>query len=254
LEKQMPYGFYISAEGANAQSSRIEVIANNLANVDTVGFKRELAIVQARNAEAIDKGLVIPHAGHLEDVGGGTMLRQTMTDFSTGAMKHTGLPTDLALTGEGFFQVKKGNETFLTRAGNFTVTSRGELVTQQGYSVLDENGSSIVINPEMKNWQISDSGTLIQGDTAKNLAIVKPASEQELVKHGENLFSTKAQTPAVAPADRRVASGYLEQSGVQPTIEMTSMIEASRIFEMNLNMMKTQDQMLGNLISRELKV
>ncbi|MGD0517960.1 MAG: flagellar basal-body rod protein FlgF [Thermoguttaceae bacterium] len=249
----MPYGLYISAEGANAQSSRLDVIANNLANVDTVGFKRELACFQARYAEAIDKGTVIPGSGNMEDIGGGVLFRQTKTDFSPGAVKRTNNPASVAILGEGFFTVKKGDETFLTRAGNFEVNSRGELVTPQGYGVLDESGGPVVINPEIKHWDISDAGALRQAGNVQNLAIVKPASNESLVKYGENLFRSTTQTETIPQAERRVASGCLEMSAVSPTLEMTAMIEASRLFEANVSMMKTQDQILGSLISRVLK-
>ncbi len=250
----MPYGFYISAEGANVQSSRLEVIANNLANVDTVGFKRDLAVFKARNAEAIEKGLVIPGTGAQEDIGGGVLFRQTLTDFSPGKIKPTKNPSNLAILGDGFFVVKKGDETFLTRAGNFEITPRGDLITPQGYAVLDESGSPIALNPSVKEWEINDSGTLLQGDSSRNLAIVKPASNSELIKHGENLFRASSNTQPVPQAERRVSSGYLEMSDVQPTMEMTGMIEASRLFEINLNMMKTQNDTIGSLINRILRV
>jgi flagellar basal-body rod protein FlgF len=249
----MPYGLYISAEGANAQSSRLDVIANNLANIDTVGFKRELACFQARYAEAVNKGLAIPGNGNLEDIGGGVLFRQTKTDFSAGAVKRTDNPAHVAILGDGFFTVKKGNETFLTRAGNFELNSRGELVTPQGYAVLDESGGPVVINPDVKHWEISDTGALRQPGNVQNLAIVKPAANENLVKYGENLFRSMTPTESVPAAERRVASGCLEMSAVSPTLEMTAMIEASRLFEANISMMKTQNQTLGSLIDRVLK-
>ncbi len=250
----MPYGLYISAEGANAQSSRLDVIANNLANVDTVGFKRELASFQARYAEAVDQGSAIPGSGALADIGGGILFRQTKTDFSAGPVKNTQNPAHVAILGEGFFTVKKGNETFLTRAGNFEFNSRGELVTPQGYNVLDESGAPVLLNLDDKNWAISDTGALRQRGRMQNLAIVKPASNETLVKEGENLFRSSKPPEAVPPDQRRVASGCLEMSAVRPTLEMTSLIETSRFFEANVNMMKTQDQMLGALVNRVLKV
>ncbi|MGW8257937.1 MAG: flagellar hook-basal body protein [Thermoguttaceae bacterium] len=249
----MSYGYYISAEGANVQSSRLDVIANNLANVDTIGFKRDLAVFQARYAEAVSKGLVMPGAGAKEDVGGGTLFRQTKTDFSQGKVKETGDPSNLAILGDGFFVVKKGDEKLLTRAGNFQLTPRGELITPQGYSVLDESRVPVVVNPQ-QHWEIDGAGRLLQGDTAIELAMVKPKSNQDLVKTGENLFRSLSATTALVPAERSVASGYLEHSTVEPTLEMTALIEASRFFEINLSMMKTQDDTLGALVNRVLKV
>ena len=110
----MPYGIYLSAEGAQAQSRRLEVIANNLANVNTVGFKKEFAIMQARYSEAIAAGTASPGSGSLADIGGGVRMEETKTDFSQGPTRRTGSPTDLAISGDGFFAVRKGQETLLT--------------------------------------------------------------------------------------------------------------------------------------------
>jgi flagellar basal-body rod protein FlgF/flagellar basal-body rod protein FlgG len=251
----MPYGLYISAEGANAQSIRLDTISNNLANVETVGFKRELAILQARPAEAVARGLVMPGRGSLEDLGGGVEVRETKTDFSEGPMKYTKDPRNLAIHGEGFFQVKKGDETFLTRAGNFETTARGELITPQGYAVLNDSGQPVVLNTDEKTFQFSEAGELLQkGSSPQKLAIVKPESLTDLVKHGENLFRPTTDTQPIPDDQRRVAAGYLEASSVKPTLEMTAMIEASRVFEANVNMLKTQDQTLGSLISQVLRV
>lgn len=246
----MPYGLYISAEGAHAQSTRLDVIAHNLANVDTVGFKRELAVLQARYAEAIEQGMQAAGTGSLDDQGGGIMVRETRTDHSPGPLRETGFPTDLAIKGDGFFMVRKAEATFLTRAGNFMLTPRGELTTQQGYSVLDENGTPIRINPEDDTWRISQSGTLRQQGVTQRLALVKPQSPTELVRVGENLFRPLSEPQPVPPYERSVISGYLEESGVKPTTEMVALIEASRLLEANVNMMQTQDEMLGGLINR----
>jgi flagellar basal-body rod protein FlgF len=250
----MPYGLYISAEGAQAQSSRLDVIANNLANVDTVGFKRDLAIFQARYAEAVAQGSMMPGRGNREDIGGGILVRQTKTDFSEGPLKRTRNPQHLAIEGDGFFVVRKGQENFLTRAGDFSFTSKGELVTQQGYSVLDEDGQPVLLNPDQKEFQFTEAGELQQRDVSQRLALVKPVSPEELVKHGENLFRCNGRPQPVPAGERKVAPGFLESSGVQPTVEMTAMIEASRFLEANLNIMKAQDQMLGSLVTRLMKV
>ncbi len=125
----------------------MEVIANNIANVDTAGFKRDLAVMQSRYAEAIERGAVSPGAGTINDIGGGVQFRQTVTDFSPGPLRKTGNPTDVALQGDGFFVVRKGQERLLTRAGNFRLTADGDLVSQQGYPVLAEGNSQIRVNP-----------------------------------------------------------------------------------------------------------
>jgi len=246
----MPYGLYLSADGAHAQSQRLEVLANNLANVDSVGFKRELAVFQARYAEEIARGGQAPGTGSLEDVGGGIFVRQTKTDFAPGPLKRTGIPSDVAIEGEGFFLVQKDDEQLLTRAGNFRLTERGELVTQQGYPVLSDGGTPIVIDPANGPWQLMPSGAIRQRGAVQSLAVVKAGSPGELVRVGENLFRPLATPEPVAASDRLVAGGYLELSAVQPISEMVSLIEASRAVEANLNMMRTQDQMIAGLVNR----
>jgi len=250
----MAYGIYLSAEGASVQATRMEIIAHNLANVDTVAFKRELAVFQAAYAEAVEQGLEAPGSGSVNDVGGGVMLLQTKTDFSPGPLKRTQIPTDVALTGDGFFVVQKGDQQFLTRAGNFRLTERGELVTQQGYAVMGEGGTPIAIEARNGPFEVTPEGAIRQAGTAQNLAIVSPASPGELVRVGENLFQSKTEPQPVPPAARSLKPGYLEASGVRPTSEMVQLIEASRAIEANINMMQTQDQMLSGLVNRVMRV
>ncbi len=249
----MSYGLYISAEGAQAQTRRMEIIANNLANVDTAGFKRELAVFQARYAEAVEQGQAQPGSGTINDTGGGIMLLKTATDFSPGPLRRTETPTDVAIPGEGFFVVQKGEEQYLTRAGNFQLTERGELVTQQGYAVLSDNGSPVVLEPGAGPFDITPAGTIRQRGSVQNLALVQPASRGDLVKVGENLFRPLAEPQPLADAERRVTAGYLEMSGVSPTTELVQMIEASRAVEANVNMVQTQDQMLSALVNRVMR-
>jgi flagellar basal-body rod protein FlgF len=250
----MPYGLYISAEGALVQSQRMEAIANNLANVDAAGFKRDLAVFQARYAEAALQGMASSDAG-LENLGGGVAMYGTLTDHSPGPIKQTGLPTDVAILGDGFFLVEKQGAKYLTRAGNFMLTTAGALVTQQGYSVLDDSGNPVVIDPSAGPWSITADGTLIQQDTLIHLALVRPPAPTDLLKHGENLFALVAGSSPVPldPEERRVSAGHLEQSGVKAVQEMTEMIETSRAFEANVNMLRLQDQALAGLINRVLR-
>jgi flagellar basal-body rod protein FlgF len=243
----MPYGLYISAEGAQVQSKRLEVIANNIANVDTVGFKRDLAIVQSRYAEAIERGTAYAGGGTINDIGGGVRYQQTATDFSPGPLRNTGNPADAALKGEGFFVVQKGQERLLTRAGDFRLTPAGNLVTQQGYAVLDSGNAPIKLDSSGP-WQIDSTGNVSQAGNKQELQIVKPASLGDMAKVGENLFRAKADVRPVAPNERSVAGGALEGSAVQPTTEMTSLIETSRILEANINVMKSHNEMLQGLI------
>lgn len=245
----MPYGLYISAEGAYAQSERLDVIANNMANVDTIGFKRQLAVFQARDAEAIQEGSQMPGLGSLEDIGGGILVRETKTDYSPGPLKETKKTGDVAIHDKDvFFTVRKGEETFLTRAGNFMVAEDGTLVTPQRFTVLDDSGSPIVIRDP--NWKIGNSGAVEQLGARQNLALVRPQSLGDLIHVGENLFRPLAEPEPIPANERSVAPGYIEGSGVRATTEMTEMIQASRALEANINLMKAQDEMLAGLITQ----
>ncbi len=249
----MPYGMYISAAGAEAQSRRLEVISNNLANVDTPGFKRQMAILEARHAEAIERGEVSAGSRSINDVGGGVSLRQTLTDFSRGILKRTGIPTDWAIDGEGFFLVEKEGQQLLTRAGNFRFNANGQLQTQDGYNVLADDGRPVAIDVGGPTPRLLPHGVLTQGDAGIPLALVKPQSLGDLAKAGENLFSPLADTAPVAADQRRVLEGHLETSTVKPTLEMMDLIEASRAYEANVRMIQNHDQMIGALVNRVLR-
>ncbi|HVX15067.1 MAG TPA: flagellar hook basal-body protein [Pirellulales bacterium] len=249
----MPYGLYISAEGAQAQSLRMESISNNLANANTPGFKREMAVFQSRMAEAIQRGIAAPGAGGLDDLGGGVDSLATITDFSPAAINKTNVPTDLAIEGEGFFVVRRNGKDLLTRAGNFMMSSAGTLVTQNGDPVLSTQGTPVTIEPELGPWYITADGAMAQGSDKVYLGLVRPRSYGDLVKTDANLYSPLAPTTQLGENERHVLSGHLENSGVQSVTEMTEMIETSRAFEANVNMIRNQDQILGELVSRVLK-
>ncbi|MEX2137921.1 MAG: flagellar basal-body rod protein FlgF [Pirellulales bacterium] len=248
----MPYGLYIAAEGAHAQSKRMEVLSNNLANVDTPGFKRDLAQFQARYAEETARGQDHPGSGSINDVGGGVWMNGVITDHTPGTLKRTEIQTDMAINGEGYFVVQKDGQNYLTRAGNFMVNSNGLLVTQTGMPVLSDGGAPVPINAGTP-WKVSSDGAIEQDGGKTYLALVRPPSPAELKKHGENLFQPLAATTPVPTELRSVQEGYLEMSGVRPTLEMLELIETSRAFEMNVSMIRNHDAMLNSLVNRVLR-
>ena len=258
IDAAMPYGMYISAEGADLQAKRLEVLSNNLANVNTVGFKRDVPSFQARLAEAVEQQLVQAGNGEIEDIGGGVMLEGIEVDFESGTLKDTGGQLDLAINGKGFFQVQAGNERLLTRAGNFLIDADNQLATQQGLPVLSSDGAPISIDPSLGGVEFGRDGKVFQvlGTTrteVAELALMSPASLGDLAKRGQNLFAPLANVTPVAEGERNVLAGYIEQSGVEPTTEMMDLIEASRFFEANVNLIQSQDDMMGSLVNRLLR-
>jgi flagellar basal-body rod protein FlgF len=227
----MYYGLYMSAAGAHAQSQQVEVLSNNLANADTVGFKRELALLEARDSEAIERGQSYRGSRTIDDIGGGIRFTATSTDFRMGALNETGYRTDFAIETPGaFFTVQRGNEQLLTRAGNFQLSPDGLLVTQQNDPVLSSEGDEIQIDPTLP-WRLLPGGTIEQGGDAFDIALARPSDARQLEKVGNNYFRAKGAPQPVAEEDRKLRGGFLEMAAVNPTEEMVDLISASRTYE-----------------------
>jgi flagellar basal body rod protein FlgG len=193
-------------------------------------------------------------------VGGGVRVHQTLTEFTQGDIRQTGLPTDVAIRDANerqpaFFVVENDGKQYLTRAGNFQFAPSGELQTPQGFNVLSTNGDPIVRDPGLPpTVQITEQGVLRQaGIDIAALQLVRPSSLGDLVRAGENLFSPLAEVQPVPPPERDVRGGYLEYSSVSPYREMLQMIEASRAYESNVRMIQHQDSMIGALVNRVLR-
>ncbi len=249
----MPYGVYLSAAGANAQNHRLQVLSNNLANVNTTGFKPEHAVLQSRFAEMIERGEVSPGQGGIDDLGGGVTIKPAVTNFDVGAMRKTGNETDFALNDANqFFVVQRGEEQLLTRAGNFLFDQTGKMITQAGEDVLGTDGQPIRIQPNLP-YQIQQGGRIAQGGEAKDLMIAKAKSLGDLSHVGGNMFKPLANFDLAAGNDRQVTNGMLESSAVSATGAMMELIEASRTYEANVRMIQNQDNVMGTLISRVLQ-
>ena len=245
---------YISAEGATAQGQRLEVIANNMANVDTAGFKQDVPLFQARFAEAIQRGQARPGDGSMNDIGGGVKIIEVATDYSPGAMKRTGGDLDLAITGKGFFQVAGDDgEQYLSRAGAFAIDVEGRLVTQNdNRAVLDQDGSEILLAPNLP-FSISQDGFITQDGSVIPLGLSEPESMDDMIKAGSNMWKPLGPVKPLELNDRDVRQGFLEVSGANPVRQMMAMIETTRSFEANTRMIQNQDSVTGTLISRALQ-
>ncbi len=250
----MPYGTYISAEGAAVQSRRLEVIANNMANADTVGFKQDVSTFQARYAQAIQQGLSSPGDQTINNIGGGVKVFDIATNFAEGQFQPTGKELDMAINGKGFFHIRGDDgQVYLSRAGNFTVDPTGRLVTDSGHlPVLDQQFAEIKINGDLP-WYVSPDGFLVQDGGAKAVGLSQPKSLDDLVKVGNNLFRSTTPLQPVPLQERNVRQGFLELSGSNPVNQMMAMIESTRGFEVNSRMIQSQDSATGTLLSRVLR-
>lgn len=249
----MPYGLYVSAAGANAQSHRLDVLSHNLANVNTPGFKPHLSILKARHSAGVENGEAQAGSGGVDDLGGGVAIQPTVTQFSQGPIRATGVDTDFALNAENsFFVVNRDGQQMLTRAGNFTFNAQGQLVTESGDMVLSTGGNAISIDTTQP-YRVTPDGGIEQGGAKQLLMIGKPQAVGDLTRVGDNLYRPLGSVNPVLPEGRRVINGHLEQSAIQPTAAMMELIEASRAYEANVRMIQNQDSVLGTLIGRVLR-
>lgn len=249
----MPYGLYVSAAGANAQNHRLKVLSNNLANVETPGYRPQKAVMQARFAEMIEQGQVPPGLGGADDQGGGVTMQAAQTAFDVGPIRKTGNATDFAINDAGaFFVIQQGDDQVLTRAGNFLFDATGKLTAQNGAPVLNTSGKPIQIDPTLP-YQVLEGGRVQQAGAEQMLMVARPKSLGDLSHLGGNLFKPMADFDLADGTQRPVVSGFLEQSGVRPTTAMMELIEASRAYEANVRLIQNQDHMMGQLVSRVLQ-
>lgn len=256
----------IAATGMNAQSTNVEVIANNIANINTTGFKRSRAeftdlLYETQRLQGVsNRGSQgsVPEGAQL---GLGVKTAAIRTLHIQGALTQTGNQYDLALSGNGWFQITDaaGNTNY-TRAGPFNTNATGQLVTIDGNLVTPP----IVVPPNTSAVTVSQSGvvtaTLATSTTPVTLGQLTLATfpnDAGLQPLGSNLYQETAAsgTPAVGvpgdPGFATISQGYLESSNVDPVKEITDLIQAQRAYEMNSKVITAADQM-GETIAKSL--
>ncbi len=249
----MTYGLYLSAAGANVQNHRLEVLSHNLANVNTPGFKPQLAILQAQASEAVERGEISSGSGTFADLSGGVNFDEVKTVYAQGPIQQTKRMTDFAINdNSSFFVVQRGDEQLLTRSGDFLFNSQGILTNTNGDPVISTSGSPIRIDPT-RDFKVHDDGRIMQNGAVQVLRLARPQQPGDLSRVGDNLFKPIAEVVDVPQNERELRSGFLEQSAVKPTNAMMELIEASRLYEANLRMIQHQDQAIGGLVSRMLR-
>lgn len=235
----MDPGYYVAAGSLNARSVQMDVLANNLANAQAVGYKKEQTFFSIFNkASASLRRLPLT-----KDVNDGTLLAQRGVDMSQGATQPTGRDFDLAIEGDGFFVVQTPQGNRLTRDGRLKVGRDGQLQAMDGSPVLGKNGQPITLDPAIPQLSVAPDGTLSQGTQPQDQKVVGQldlkayANPSALVRVGNLRFDPAGQ--AEAPTTATVAQGYLEQSGVDIAACMVDMIRINRLFEMSLKVAST---------------
>ncbi|MDR2184468.1 MAG: flagellar basal-body rod protein FlgF [Treponema sp.] len=274
--------WYTGASGMRAQQWRLDAVANNLANVDQDGYKRDLAVHKAFPELLIrrmDDDGVYRHpfgsgdaAPVIGKLGTGVELNELFTDFEQGALKETQSDFDLALDGKGFFTVATPWGERYTRNGSFQLGKEGFLETKEGYPVMGENGP---IQVKANNFQVDKEGrvwinaeyagepeplvsrennTWEQTVLLDTIKLVNFDLDRYLQKQGSSLYRSTEVSGDARILERgerpRVVQGFTEASNVNPVLEMVRMIEVNRAYEANQKVIQNGDTMTGTLINQ----
>ena len=252
-------GIYLSTAGGLVQEAKHSVIADNVANANTPGFKKQHLMFETRLAEAMMRDRSLPADLPLTSAGG-TWIAESVTDFTQGTLSATDNPLDMAIQGEGFFTVTDGREKLYTRAGTFALDAQGRLTTAGGkYLVLDDSGHPITLKGEEIN--ITRSGAIFTrtaGEvsqagkiglvTFKELKEKLPGLSRILERAGGGNLRYRGSD--VLPAEGTVHQGFIEQSTVNIVEEMAAMIQCYRAFEANMQAIRAQDSALQRAVTQ----
>jgi flagellar basal-body rod protein FlgG len=257
----------IAATGMNAQQTNLEVIANNIANINTTGFKRARAefsdlLYQTERLQGVPNRAnqnIVPEGA---SIGLGVKTTAIRNLHIQGSLTSTGNKFDLALVGNGWFQIEGADgETLYTRAGAFNTNANGDLVTADGYPVqpaitVPAEAVEVIVNKTGQVFARIDGQVELQ--ELGQLTLATFANEAGLEPLGDNLFKeTVASGPANVgvPGDlgyATVEQGYLENSNVDPVKEITELISAQRAYEMNSKVIQAADEMAA-VVSKNIR-
>jgi len=239
-------GLYAAASGMISQEIFHAVRTNNLANIDTVGFKGDIPTFRSYFPYEIvrySKNEYVP----IGKMNMGSRLDGTYIDFREGKIRETGNPLDVAIHGDGFFVVSyKGGEVY-TRAGNFVLSKNGELETPEGFKVQGERGNIVIDGKEV---DIAEDGSIyVDGELVDRLRIVDFEDKENLRKIGYNLFIYNGGNAPQIPENYMIRQGALEYPNVNLVKEMVNILQATRTYETNQKIFKMGDEALSRAIT-----
>lgn len=228
---------YVALTRQSGLKREMQVVAHNIANLATTGFRRE-GVVFAEHVSAADRtqeALSMAH-GHARSI-----------DMTQGELSRTGGAFDFAIQGEGFFVLDTPAGERLTRAGSFTPDAGGELVSPDGYRLLDVGGAPIFVPAGAGDVALAQDGTLsADGQPVAQVGVVLPTSPETLRREGSALFATDdGFDPVEAPV---LLQGFLEGSNVSPVLEIARMIEVQRAYELGQAFLTREDERIRNVM------
>ena len=235
---------YVGLSRQMALRRELDVVANNIANADTTGFKVEQMLIGTEVGERARNAFVRPGVSFVLDKGVGR-------DYGQAALEQTGRNLDFGIEGEGaFFKVSDAAGEAYTRDGAFTLDPEGRLTTQAGAAVQGDGGD-IILDRSLGEPSVAADGTISQNGTpAGRLSIVRFDTLAALEKGGDGLYRNASNAAAIDATDARVRQGMLEGSNVNPILEITNLIEIQRAYESVTRMIENANDLSRRAVER----
>lgn len=234
---------YTSLTRQSGLMREMQSVANNIANASTTGYRRE-GVIFSEYVQALDKG---------DNALSMATANARLIDLQQGALTQTNGSFDFAIEGDGFFMVESPDGALLTRAGAFTSSPEGELVTNDGLRLLDAGGAPVFVPPDAKSVSLAADGTLsADGRPLTQIGLYLPADPNDL-KHREGVrFAAPGGTEPVIEG-ATILQGFLEGSNVDPVQEITRMIEVQRSYELGQMFMEKEDERIRSVLKTVVK-
>ncbi len=252
-------GFYTAASGALTQQKTMNVVANNISNISTVGFKSQSTVTTSFYDHIVSRMSNLNKGDLVQPIGPGTFLSVTLgeyTNYGQGSFEDTDIPTNVAINGKGYFMIETEKYgQVLTRNGQFSISDNGFLVLEGLGRVLNEDGEPIELT--ISDITIDAKGYILdsEGEEINRIFVGTVEEDAQLRKVGEDFFVTKDGSEFIKQADDQyqLVQGKIEKSNVGLSEQLTKMIEAQRSFQSCTQVLKMYDQVndqsivLGNI-------
>jgi len=240
----MDNALYVGLSRQMVLRREMDIVANNIANADTSGFKVESLMTKEQPGPP---AFTLQGPKPVKFVSANGVAR----DFGQGGLHRTDAPLDLGIEGQGFFKINTPDGERYTRDGRFRTDDLGRLTTQAGQTVADEGGGEITLDLQKGQITIAQDGTVSQGsERVGKVGVFKFDTLSVLEKKGDNLLANTSNSQPAPADDAKVRQGMLEESNVKPILEITRMIEVSRAYEQVTRMMDSQSELTRSTITR----
>lgn len=225
---------YVTLSRQSGLMREMRIVANNIANAATTGYRQEGLIFSEYVQSAPDQSSLSMSEARVRN-----------TSMDQGSLTQTNGGFDFAIEGDGFFLVETPRGERLTRAGSFATNADGDLVTPDGYRVLDAGGAPVFVPPDAADISVSSDGTLsVDGRLLGQIGLVRPTDPLAMVREDGVMF--RADDGFEPAEDARVLQGFVEGSNVNPILQIARMIDIQRAYEMGQSFLETEDQRIRN--------